>query len=49
MHLEQEDVPWGFVNCDDAGLVEEQEGQTVDQIGAEEEQIEQIEAEEWEQ
>ena len=46
MHLEKEDAPW---NCDNAGLVEEQEGQTVDQIGAEEEQIEQIEAEEWEQ
>jgi hypothetical protein len=48
VHLEQEDAPWGFVNCDDAGLVEEQEGQTVDQIGAEEE-VEQIEAEGWEQ
>lgn len=45
MHLKLEDAPLGFVNYDGAGLVQEQEVQTVDRIVAGE-QVAQIEAEE---
>jgi hypothetical protein len=39
VHLKQEDAPLGFVNFDDAGLVQEQGVQIVDQIVAGEQQV----------